>query len=102
MIEFILIFLLGCLTGGAIVWVLMVPTKEKNWKDIVIDRLIPDNSKVDEKEWKKCMKECDAYYQDNGKIWDNETAVVDVKKSKKKKNDSRRKRTKANNSKTKR
>jgi len=71
MIEFITLLIFGLIGYGfgvVIGYIFRTPEKKVEVREI--------NPKVNEKEWKKCMKGCGAYYQDNGKIWDNETAVI--------------------------
>lgn len=77
-IIFIILYITAFILGMFVEWTISRPEPTKTLEKKV-------RPKVNEKEWKKCMEECGAYYQDNGKIWDNETAVIDVKKSKKKK-----------------
>jgi hypothetical protein len=79
MIELIIIFIGGCLIGGFLMWIATrpEPIRIHSYTTKSGTEVIDYNPKVDQKAWEKCMKECGAYYQDNGKIWDNETAVVE-------------------------
>jgi hypothetical protein len=98
-IIFVILYITAFILGMFVEWVLSRPEPPKDPVDL--DEIISefDNKKVDMKEWKKCIKECEAYYRGDGKIVDQEP-VKDVKKPKKK-NDRRQSRTKATNSKTK-
>jgi hypothetical protein len=87
-VTFIILYITAFILGMFVEWVISRPEPPKDPVDL--DEIISefDDKKVDMKEWKECIKECEAYYREDGKIIDQEP-VKDVKK-KKKKNDKKK------------